>query len=249
VDAIVYGPGDGERLNERIVVKVELPEISVNEVDVGPDFEGPGPHFHKEHVDAFYVLEGTLEFINGDERIRAEAGTAVAVPPGIVHGFTNAGPGRARYLNIHAPDGRFIEYLRQAVAGRSFQWDSYDVEEAYGPADAIVSGPEEGERFERGQNVITIAAATAQITICVFDVEPGWGPIEPHVHDQQVDAFYVLDGELMLEVEGEEVRVGPGGFAAASSGVRHGIPRLETAARFLNFHAPDNGFADFIRGS
>jgi mannose-6-phosphate isomerase-like protein (cupin superfamily) len=126
--AVVLRPGEGERLNERIVVKLDTPQISVNEVDVGPDFEGPGPHFHEQHVDAFYVLEGALQFINGDETVRAEAGTAVAVPPGIVHGFTNAGPGRARYLNIHAPDSQFIDYLRRAVRGRPSPWDSIDVE-------------------------------------------------------------------------------------------------------------------------
>src|SRR5919108_2006373 len=124
--AVLLRPGEGERLNERIVVKLETPQISVNEVHVGPDFEGPGPHFHKEHVDAFYVLEGALEFINGDDKLRAEAGTTVAVPPGIVHGFTNADSAPAAYLNIHAPDGTFIEYLRHAVAGEPFEWDSYD---------------------------------------------------------------------------------------------------------------------------
>ena len=78
---------------------------------------------------------------------------------------------------------------------------------------------------------------------------PGWGPIPAHVHDDHVDAFFVLEGELDLEVAGEEVRVGPGGFAAAPPGAEHGIRRLETATRFLNFHAPDAGFADFVRDS
>ena len=247
--AVVLGPGEGERVNKRIVFKLDQPQISINEVDVGPDFEGPGPHFHREHVDAFYVLEGTLEFINGTETVRAEAGTAVAVPPGIVHGFTNAGPGRARYLNIHASDSGFIEYLRHAVAGEPFTWDSYDVDEASGPAEAIVAEPGEGERFERPKAAITLRAQTPQIAVLLFEVEAGWGPVDPHVHEDHVDSFYVLDGELILEVEGEEVRVAPGGFAAAPPGVRHGIRRMETATRFLNFHAPDTGFADSLRGA
>ncbi|HEX7255166.1 MAG TPA: cupin domain-containing protein [Gaiellaceae bacterium] len=245
--ATVLGPGEGERLNERIVVKFERPEVSVNEVSIGPDFEGPGPHFHKEHVDAFYVLEGELEFTNGTETLRAAAGMTVAVPPGIVHGFTNPGPGGARYLNIHAPDAGFIEYLRGAVAGNGVDWDSYDVDEPSGPADAIVAGPGEGERFERGRGVITIAATAPQLTALVFDLQAGWGPVDPHVHERQVDSFYALDGELVVEVEGEVVRVQPGGFAAIPPGVRHGIRPMETATRFLNFHAPDDGFADFIR--
>jgi quercetin dioxygenase-like cupin family protein len=243
----VLAPGEGERLNERITAKLELPEVSVNQVSVGPDFEGPGPHFHKEHVDAFYVLEGELEFVNGTETLRAGPGTSVAVPPGIVHGFTNPGPGGARYLNMHAPDSGFIEYLRRAIAGGRFDWDSYDVDEPYGPADAKIAGPGGGEPYRKANGTITILAETPQISLFDFAVEPGWGPVVPHVHESQVDSFFALDGELVLEVEGEEVRVPPGGFAAAPPGVRHGIRQMETATRFLNLHAPDDGFAAFIR--
>jgi len=248
VDAIVNRPGEGERLNERIVVKVERPEISVNEVDVGPDFEGPGPHFHKDHVDAFYVLEGTLEFINGTETVRAEAGTTVAVPPGIVHGFTNAGPGRARYLNIHAPDGRFIEYLRNAVAGRSFQWDSYDVEEAYGPADAQVSGPDEGERLSRREGLAnTIKAETTELSLFVLEFDERWEGVDPHSHNDHIDSFYVLEGEVDFLAGEETMRLGAGSYFAAPIGVTHGF-RPVGPARVFNLHAPDAGFAGRARG-
>ena len=72
--AALLGPGEGERLGEHIVVKIERPEISVNEVVRTGPFEGAGPHFHKEHVDVFYVLEGELEVINGTETVRAGPG-------------------------------------------------------------------------------------------------------------------------------------------------------------------------------
>jgi quercetin dioxygenase-like cupin family protein len=247
--ATVLAPGEGERLNERIVVKFERPEVSVNEVSVGPDFEGPGPHFHKEHVDAFYVLEGELEFINGTETLRAPAGTSVAVPPGIVHGFTNPGPGGARYLNIHAPDAGFIEYLRRAIAGGSFDWDSYDVDEPYGPAEAIVAGPDGGERFERDPGVITSRAATTEISILELDLAKRWPGVGEHVHDDQVDSFFVLDGEPRFGVEGQVVEADVGAFIAVPPGVKHEIHRMEAPARFLNLHAPDAGFSDVVRES
>src|SRR5918992_5199676 len=141
---VLLGPGEGERLGEYIVVKLELPQVSVNEVNRSGPFEGAGPHFHKEHVDVFCVLEGELEVINGAETVRAGPGTSVVVPPEIVHGFR--GPGDARYLNIHAPDGGFIEYIRRITGdGVRVDWDSYDVDEPYGPADAIVAGAGGGE--------------------------------------------------------------------------------------------------------
>jgi|SRR5919109_626143 quercetin dioxygenase-like cupin family protein len=245
---VLLRPGEGERLNSRIVVKIERPELSVNEVDVGPDFEGPGPHFHREHVDAFYVLEGTLEFINGDETVRAEAGTAVAVPPGIVHGFTNAGPGRARYLNIHAPDGDFIEYLRHAVNGKKFDWDNYDVDEPYGPAEAIVAGPDGGERLVRPAGLTnTIRAETTQLSLFELEFDGRWEGVDPHHHDEHVDSFFVLDGQVDFLAGSETVRLGAGSYFAAPPGLTHGF-RPVGPARLLNLHAPDAGFAARERG-
>ncbi len=248
MDAVVQRPGEGERLNERIVVKIEAPEISVNEVDVGPEFQGPGPHFHKEHVDAFYVLEGTLEFINGEKTVRAEAGTSVAVPPGIVHGFTNAGPGRARYLNIHAPDGNFIQYLRHAVAGKKFEWDSFDVDEPHGPAEAQISGPGEGERLSRREGLAnTIKAETTELSLFVLEFDERWEGVDPHSHDDHIDSFYVLEGEVDFLAGEETVRLGGGSYFAAPIGLTHGF-RPVGPARVFNLHAPDAGFAGRARG-
>jgi mannose-6-phosphate isomerase-like protein (cupin superfamily) len=245
--AVLLRPDEGERLNERIVVKLERPEISVNEVKVGPDFEGPGPHFHKEHVDAFYVLEGQLEFTNGTETLLAGAGTSVAVPPNIVHGFTNPGPGGARYLNIHAPDGDFIEYLRHAVAGEEFAWDSYDVDEPYGPAAAIVAGPDGGERLKRRLIENTIRAETPQLSLFEMTFDERWEGVDAHNHDDHVDSFFVLDGEVDFLLGDETVRAGVGTCVAAPLYVTHGF-RPVGPARVLNIHAPDAGFAARARG-
>jgi quercetin dioxygenase-like cupin family protein len=246
--AVLLGPGEGERLNERIVVKIERPEISVNEVDVGPEFEGPGPHFHKEHVDAFYVLEGELEFINGTETLRAGAGTTVAVPPGIVHGFTNPGPGRARYLNIHAPDGDFIEYLRRAIAGERFAWDSYDVDEPHGPAEAIVAGPDGGEHLKRRLFENTIRAETTELSLFELTLfDDRWEGVDPHSHDDHVDSFFILDGEVEFLLGDRTARVGAGTYFAAPPNVTHGFRPVGPACLF-NIHAPDAGFAGRTRG-
>jgi quercetin dioxygenase-like cupin family protein len=248
VDGIVLGPGEGERLDDRIVVKIERPEISVNEVTVGPEFVGPGPHFHKDHVDAFYVLEGELEFINGTETLRAGPGTTVAVPPGIVHGFTNPGPAGARYLNIHAPDAGFIEYIRHALGdGVKVEWDSYDVDEAYGPAEAIVAGPDGGERLKRELLENMIRADFSELSLFEMTFDERWEGVDPHRHDDHVDSFYVLEGEVEFLMDGETVRVGKGTYVAAPPHVVHGF-RPVGPARFFNLHAPDAGFAGRARG-
>jgi mannose-6-phosphate isomerase-like protein (cupin superfamily) len=57
-------------------------------------------HLHRSDDEAWYVLEGTLGFVRGDERLEAPAGSAVLVPHGVAHTYWNAGPGEARYLIV-----------------------------------------------------------------------------------------------------------------------------------------------------
>ena len=245
--AVLLGPGEGERLGEHIVVKVELPEISVNEVVRTGPFEGAGPHFHKEHVDVFYVLEGELEVINGAETVRAGPGTSVVVPPGVVHGFR--GPGDARYLNIHAPDGSFIEYIRRITGdGVRVDWDNYDVDEPQGPSGAIVAGPDGGERLERPAGLAnTIRAETTELSVLEMEFDERWEGVNPHHHDEHVDSFYVLEGEVEFLLGSEANQVEAGTYFAAPRGVTHGF-RPVGPARLLNLHAPDAGFAGRARG-
>lgn len=71
-----------------------------------------------------------------------------------------------------------------------------------------------------------------------------------HVH-QHTEAFYVLEGELTFHVgaEDETVTLGAGGFVAVPPGVAHSYGTAGDApASWLVVHAPDGGFAAFMRG-
>jgi quercetin dioxygenase-like cupin family protein len=113
--AVFLGPGEGELLagpKREIYVRYEGDEYEVLEFDCEPGFGPVDPHVHNAHTDSSYVLEGEIEFTLGEETVRAGPGTWVAVPPGIRHGFAIPGPGRTRFLNIHAPGAGFIGRLR-----------------------------------------------------------------------------------------------------------------------------------------
>lgn len=61
-------------------------------------------HVHHADDEAWYVLEGSLGFIRGDEQIEAPAGSAVLVPRSVAHTFWNATDGkRTRYLIVMTP--------------------------------------------------------------------------------------------------------------------------------------------------
>ena len=112
MDPVALPPGEGEQLgNHRVLA--ELPEYEAILLSYDTDFEGVDPHTHDDHVDAFFVLEGEVEFFVEGEWIRGGPGTFVAAPPGVEHGFTKRDEGTARFLNIHAPNVGFIARLRE----------------------------------------------------------------------------------------------------------------------------------------
>jgi quercetin dioxygenase-like cupin family protein len=72
---------------------------------------GPPPHIHRREDEAFYVLEGSFEFLAGDRWIEASPGSFVHVPKGSLHTLKNAGDEVGRLLTLVVPAGleRFFE--------------------------------------------------------------------------------------------------------------------------------------------
>jgi mannose-6-phosphate isomerase-like protein (cupin superfamily) len=63
--------------------------------------------------------------------------------------------------------------------------------------------------------------------------------LEAHVHADEDDAFYIVEGELTFVVEGEDVKAPPGTFVLVPPGIEHGFRNDgEQPVRMLNIHAP-----------
>ena len=79
---------------------------------------------------------------------------------------------------------------------------------------------------------------------------PGREGADLHVHRRHSDLFYVLEGELTLRL-GPEDRAVPlpaATLARVPPGVVHGFRNGGDAeVRYLNFHAPGQRFADYLR--
>ncbi len=111
----------------------------------------------------------------------------------------------------------------------------------------LVSRPGEGERFERANRTVTIRIDHRDLSVHEIEFDDTF-EVPPHTHDDQVDGFYVLAGDVEF-VSGEELVVGgPGTLFVAPRGARRGFRNAGSdRARLLNFHVPDAGFADWIR--
>jgi len=190
---------DGETItaSERraVVILAHREDLTLTWSRYAPGEQGPGPHVHREHTDAFYVLEGELTFgvgTGGAERIPLGAGGFVAVPPNVTHTFANEGRAEARWLNLHAPDKGFAGFLRNARDGLDAGFDSFDPPADGGlPAtEATVSQPGEGERRESGGHVALVKCVLPELRVAEWVLDgPG-----PHDRDPAGTCF-VLDGE------------------------------------------------------
>src|SRR2546423_9939770 len=175
-EPVLLRPGGGEPITRRprreVTIKAALWQVTVTESRYASGERGPDPHVHWRHVDAFYVLDGEMEYMFGRENrtVVAGAGACVLIPTGVVHTFGNESEADVRWLNIHAPDGGFAAFLR----GDSSGFDSEDPPPDRGrPADdAVVSGSAGGERFERADRAITIKGAMPELSVLEIELDP-----------------------------------------------------------------------------
>src|SRR3954470_1414557 len=82
--AIIVPPGHGRRVGnvEFLARTADTPRFTFGIIDfaAGRELEA---HVHDDEDDAFYILDGELTFLLGDDVVTAPPGTFVLVPPGV----------------------------------------------------------------------------------------------------------------------------------------------------------------------
>ena len=112
--------------------------------------------------------------------------------------------------------------------------------------DPIISRPGEGELLARDDGYRLIRLETEHLSVIEIDFDETL-VVPPHTHDDHLDSFLVLEGEVEFTAGDETVVLGPGSFIAAPPGARHGFRSAGGRARVLNFHAPETGFVESLR--
>jgi mannose-6-phosphate isomerase-like protein (cupin superfamily) len=259
---VLIEPGGGEAIvdtdTRRVAILGDLEQMVVTESRYGAGETGPGPHVHHRHVDAFYVLEGSLVFAVGPHaatEVLAAPGTLALVPPEVVHTFWSPGPRDASFLNIHAPGSGFGEHLRAARDDRApavdFDTDDPPADGGLPASHAVVRGPGEGETLAVGPAHALLKAQSAdgggRFSLAETTLPPGLAGPPPHRHERLADSFYVLEGTLALRLEGETREAPPGSFAWVPPGTVHTFANEgEEPIRALNLMAPA-GFERYLK--
>ena len=237
---LVLPPGDSDKsLLDELFAAV----FSASGIDVVP-------HVHRTHADGFYVLDGELTFFIRGEQTTLRAGDFALAPPWLVHNFVSS---EASVLNLHAPGDRWKWTRLARREGRRATADEIDQHDP--PADGglprsegIVRRAGEGELLEADDRRLWILAAQPQLCVFLFDADDGYVGPSTHVHRQHLDAFYVLEGALAFELDGESVDAPAGTWVAAPPGTAHTFRNAGGGrVRFLYLHAPGLRFDEYLR--
>ena len=196
------------------------------------------------------MLEGELAVDIGPDRetVRAPAGSFVLAPSGWSTPSATRAPGKARFLNVHAPSRDFHRYMR----GEDVAFDQHDPPPDGGlPAsEAVVLAPGEGRGLSVGAGRLSVKAGRndggGRFLLTEGEL-PGGGAGPPlHRHREHIDSFYVLEGTLTLRLGTETRELGEGGYALVPPGVAHTFANpSEAPARYLNLMLP-GGFERYF---
>jgi mannose-6-phosphate isomerase-like protein (cupin superfamily) len=125
-EVIFLGPGSGRAYDAgpmHAVFKADGEETDdrycVSEWWLEAGQPGPGPHSHEANDELFFVVEGTMSFLAGEEWVDAAAGSFLRIPAGTTHDFENRSKARAGALNVFIPGGfetmmpRIVDYFKK----------------------------------------------------------------------------------------------------------------------------------------
>ena len=104
-------------------------------------------------------------------------------------------------------------------------------------SEAVVVQPGEGHVVGNVE-FLARTADTPRFNFSIIDIVAG-RELEAHVHEEEDDAFYILEGEMTFVLEEGEMKAGPGAFVLVPPGVEHAFRNDgDSPVRMLNIHVP-----------
>jgi mannose-6-phosphate isomerase-like protein (cupin superfamily) len=246
-DVAVVPIAGGETILRRGDREVEIlaarAEVTITHARYAAGEQVAGPHVHREHTDAFYVLEGELTFEIGREleTVTVSSGGFVAAPPGVAHSFRNDGGRPARWLTVHAHDGGFAAFMRGVRNGVGVEWDIAAVPAGGGrPAGtAIVSPGAGGTRLEPGGRPCRLRCALPDLCAVEWRLRGPQQALSFHHRGHGADSYFVIEGELEATVAGTTRTVGPDTLISVPAGAPHALaPSGRERVRLLGLRTP-----------
>lgn len=106
----------------------------------------------------------------------------------------------------------------------------------------IIRAQEEGDQrwfFGGGVHTWKATAEETHGAFFLFEDRMERGKMTPlHTHPESDESMYVLAGEILMHMDGQEHRIVAGGLAVAPRGVPHAFLVVSDEARLLCLHTP-----------
>ena len=111
----------------------------------------------------------------------------------------------------------------------------------------VVRADDDGERrwfFGGGHHTWKVRAAETNGAFFLFEDRMEQGKMTPlHTHPEADETMYMLEGEILMHLDGREHRVTAGGTVMAPRGLPHAFMVLSPVARMLCLHTPGSAEA------
>jgi mannose-6-phosphate isomerase-like protein (cupin superfamily) len=106
------------------------------------------------------------------------------------------------------------------------------------PSEVVVVPPGEGLRTGNVEH-LALSEDTPRFNALIVTIAPQRKGPPLHVHDDEDDAFYVLDGELTFLLPDGDLAAPAGTFVLVPPGIEHTFEnRTDAPVRIFNIHAP-----------
>jgi quercetin dioxygenase-like cupin family protein len=233
-------------------------QFALIEMRLVPGSEPP-PHTHKGDDEAFYVIKGDLEVRIGRETVRGRKGDFIFLPAGIEHAFQVLSR-YAHILILTAPSGLDDAFDALSVPARamSFRTDAPNFDPARfvaafaecgltfrspnAPAPATRENPALAVRVGMNRsrwhlgNLETplVGGVQTRGRIAVNEIVTRRGQeLPPHVHLREDEGYYVLNGVVTFDCDGQSFAARPGDFVFLPRGLAHSFKIHSEVARML----------------
>jgi quercetin dioxygenase-like cupin family protein len=197
-------------------------------------------HAHAEYDESEYVLTGTREIVIEEQRWEVDSGFFALAPRHARHGMRTVGATPSRWIHFFSPaqiEGYFLERERLREQGVSAD-QLRALSKSYGVSDDQFSGEVERAYVSpvraHPDGVVVSGPHTRNAYALV---EPAVLPHQEHAHADQEEAFYVLSGELAIEIDGEMLTVPTSSFVLVPRGLRRRHIATEST-RALAIYSP-----------
>src|SRR5258708_4046186 len=118
---------------------------------------------------------------------------------------------------------------------------------------SVVRAGGDGEhRSFCGGGLMTFKATSQETAgaFLLFEDQMIRGKVTPlHIHLEEDETFYVLEGEILVHIDGIEHRVGAGGMAMVPRGIPHAFKVVSATARVLTLLVPGTAEAFYRAAS